>query len=77
MFWKREGGELSEQRDEQNGILIIYSVKESDAGKYMCVGVGKKGAVLFSKTINLRVVGKTICLIKMPSHNNNTVLPLC
>lgn len=63
LFWKREGGELSEQRDEQNGVLIIYNVRETDAGKYMCVGMGKKGTILFSKTINLRVVGETINLV--------------
>lgn len=60
LFWKRESDfPLAEQRYEQDGNLVIYNVQRSDAGKYMCVGMSN-GAVVFQKTINLRVIGKEV-----------------
>ena len=70
--WKREdGAPLSAQREERNGLLILYDVKQSDAGKYVCVGTDSRGP-LFAATISLRIVGKyVLCPL---SHSPS---PLC
>lgn len=54
----REGGSLPESHRTSNGILILYNVDRSYAGKYTCFGINKRNEVLFSKTVNLRIIGR-------------------
>lgn len=59
MHWERgDGIQLPEHHDKKNGTLVLYNVGREDAGKYICLGMGTGGEVLFSKTANLRIIGE-------------------
>lgn len=57
--WKKnDENSILNYPTSERGILNIYNVQRSDAGKYICLGISRNtGITLFMKTVNLKVIG--------------------